>query len=74
MKKLANRHIRQFKPRLCEKILNYNGFYPTATKGARIAFIDDLGRDILLPRGCVPWRVFDRIARENHLEIPCKCF
>lgn len=71
---MINKHVGQIKPHTCEKILNFNGFYPHVQKHSQIAFIDDLGRVITIPRGSIPLVVFRKIVKRFNLVLPEKCY
>ena len=43
---MEKQRMKTLKPRDCERILNYNGFYPDKQNGCHVIFKDDLGRHI----------------------------
>ena len=71
---MEKQRMKVLKPRDCERILNYNGFYPDKQNGCHVIFKDDLGRHITIPRGNINPLVWKRLAKEYNLVEPSKVF
>lgn len=71
---MSNGKMKIVKPKECEKILNYNGFYAQRQSGSHVIFKDDLGRHICIPRGSVNPCIWRRLVKENSLVAPSKAF
>ena len=71
---MAHIRMKVLKPRDCERILNYNGFYPYRQNGSHVIFKDDLGRHITIPRGKVNPCIWRRLVKENNLVEPERAF
>lgn len=71
MKRTKNESI---KPKDCERILNYNGFYAYKQNVGYVIFQDDLGRNITISRGNINTCIWKRLAKENNLVEPSKVF
>ena len=65
---------RILKPRVIERILNYNGFYPERQNGGYVLFKDDIGREISIRRGKIDSFTWNNIAKENELIEPERAF
>lgn len=65
---------RLIKPKDCERILNYNGFYFYRQNGRYIIFKDDIGREISIRRGKIDSFTWNNIAKENELIEPERAF
>lgn len=65
---------RLIKPKYCERVLNYNGFYPERQNGGYVLFKDDIGREISIRRGKIDSFTWNNIAKENELIEPEKAF
>ena len=71
---MEKQRMKTLKPRDCERILNYNGFYPDKQNGCHVIFKDDLDRYITIPRGNINPCIWKRLAKENNLVEPSKVF
>ena len=71
---MAHIRMKVLKPRDCERILNYNGFYLDRQNGSHVIFKDDLGRHITIPRGKVNPCIWRRLVKENNLVEPERIF
>ena len=71
---MAHIRMKVLKPRDCERILNYNGFYPDRQNGSHVIFKDDLGRYITIHRGKVNPCIWRRLVKENNLVEPERVF
>ena len=65
---------RLIKPKDCERVLNYNGFYFYRQNGRYIIFKDDIGREISIRRGKIDTFTWNNIAKENELVEPERAF
>ena len=65
---------RLIKPKDCERVLNYNGFYFYRQNGRYIIFKDDIGREISIRRGKIDSLTWNKIAKENELVEPERAF
>ncbi len=65
---------RLIKPKDCERVLNYNGFYFYRQNGRYIIFKDDIGREISIRRGKIDTFTWNNIAKENELVEPERVF
>ena len=65
---------RLIKPKDCERVLNYNGFYFYRQNGRYIIFKDDIGREIAIRRGKIDSFTWNNIAKENELVEPERAF
>lgn len=65
---------RLIKPKDCERVLNYNGFYFYRQNGRYIIFKDDIGREISIRRGKIDSFTWNNIAKENELVEPERAF
>lgn len=74
MSDMEKQRLKTLKPRDCERILNYNGFYPDKQNGGHVIFKDDLGRHITIPRGNINPLIWKRLAKEYNLVEPSKVF
>ena len=74
MSNMKKQRMKVLKPKDCERILNYNGFYPDRQNGSNVIFKDDLGRHITIPRGNINPCIWKRLAKENNLVEPSKVF
>ena len=65
---------RLIKPKDCERVLNYNGFYFYRQNGRYMIFKDDIGREISIRRGKIDSFTWNNIAKENELVEPERAF
>ena len=65
---------RLIKPKYCEMVLNYNGFYFYRQNGGYVLFKDDIGREISIRRGKIDSFTWNNIAKEHELIEPERAF
>lgn len=65
---------RLIKPKDCERVLNYNGFYFYRQNGRYIIFKDDIDREISIRRGKIDSFTWNNIVKENELIEPERAF
>ena len=65
---------RLIRPKDCERMLNYNGFYYYRQDGMNIIFKDDIGREISIHRGKIDYITWHNIIKENDLVEPKRAF
>lgn len=71
---MGKARMKVLKPKDCERILNFNGFYAVRQNGSHIIFYDDIGRHITIPRGEVNPCIWRRLTKENNLVEPSKIY